>query len=91
MGMAVVLDSDPQGRSVEVKPQGLVTGLFAASAVDENQTMNSYTPETGQISLALTVKENIVWKPACLRVLQSVLKGVWSPPIRTGVAWWITA
>ncbi|CAH2267646.1 jg15255 [Pararge aegeria aegeria] len=25
---------------------------------------------------------NIVRKPACLRVLYNVLKGVWSPPIR---------
>ncbi|CAH2240075.1 jg6330 [Pararge aegeria aegeria] len=37
-----------------------------------------------QISLASTVKENIVRKPACLRVIHNVLKGVWSPPIRTG-------
>ncbi|CAH2216344.1 jg27286 [Pararge aegeria aegeria] len=26
----------------------------------------------------------------CLRVLHKVLKGVWSPPIRTGQAWWTT-
>ncbi|CAH2235732.1 jg11391 [Pararge aegeria aegeria] len=36
------------------------------------------------ISLASTVKENIVRKPACLRVLHNVLKDDWSPPIRTG-------
>ncbi|CAH2208228.1 jg19097, partial [Pararge aegeria aegeria] len=29
------------------------------------------------------VKENIARKAACLRVLYNVLKGVWSPPIRT--------
>ncbi|CAH2229205.1 jg1872 [Pararge aegeria aegeria] len=37
------------------------------------------------------VKENIVRKPACLRVLHNVLKGVRSPPIRTGPALWTTA
>ncbi|CAH2230243.1 jg19997 [Pararge aegeria aegeria] len=35
-----------------------------------------------KISLASTVKENIVKKPACLRVLHNVLKGVRSQPIR---------
>ncbi|CAH2243285.1 jg17388 [Pararge aegeria aegeria] len=40
------------------------------------------------ISLASTVQENIVRKPACLRVLHNVLKGVWSPPIRTRPEWW---
>ncbi|CAH2255937.1 jg22364 [Pararge aegeria aegeria] len=37
------------------------------------------------------MKENIVRKPAWLRVIHNVLKGVWSPPIRTGPAWWTTA
>ncbi|CAH2217686.1 jg26584 [Pararge aegeria aegeria] len=41
-----------------------------------------------QISLAVAVMEIIVRKPACLRVLHNILKGVWSPPIRTGPSWW---
>ncbi|CAH2257059.1 jg11930 [Pararge aegeria aegeria] len=41
-----------------------------------------------QISLSSTVKENFVRKPARLKVLHNVLKGVWSPPICTGPEWW---
>ncbi|CAH2217120.1 jg17593, partial [Pararge aegeria aegeria] len=44
-----------------------------------------------EISLASTVKEDIVRKPACLRVLHNVLKRVRSPPIRAVPVWWTTA
>ncbi|CAH2235758.1 jg7616 [Pararge aegeria aegeria] len=39
------------------------------------------------MSLASMVKENIMRKPARLRVLHNVLRGVWSPPICAGPAW----
>ncbi|CAH2230411.1 jg1914 [Pararge aegeria aegeria] len=32
------------------------------------------------------VENNIVRRPGCLRILHNVLKGVWSPLIRTGLA-----
>ncbi|CAH2232942.1 jg16753 [Pararge aegeria aegeria] len=41
------------------------------------------------MSLASTVKENLVRKPAFLRDLHTVLKGVWSPPISTRPPWYV--
>ncbi|CAH2261300.1 jg21969 [Pararge aegeria aegeria] len=46
--------------------------------------------ESIKMSLALTVTENIVRKPACLRS-HNVIKAVRSPPLRIGPAWWTTA
>ncbi|CAH2238679.1 jg4353 [Pararge aegeria aegeria] len=42
----------------------------------------------GIVGYPATVKENIVKKPACMRDLYNVLKGVWSPPICIGPTWW---
>ncbi|CAH2263492.1 jg13923 [Pararge aegeria aegeria] len=62
--------------------QGLQTWDSAPSKVGEKEAIS--------LKLIKCVEKNIVRKTACLRVLCDVLKGVWSPPIRIGLARWST-
>ncbi|CAH2270045.1 jg17898 [Pararge aegeria aegeria] len=65
-------------------------GRIRIPANSKTKTLVSYV-RLKQLKYHPMVKENLGRKPACLRVLLIVLKGVWSPPIRTGPAWWTTA
>ncbi|CAH2235105.1 jg7514 [Pararge aegeria aegeria] len=67
------------------------TSLSGAEFESQQAPLTKCAFKVIKVALALTVKENIVRKPACLRVLHDILKGVWSPPIRSGQAWWTTA
>ncbi|CAH2242900.1 jg14470 [Pararge aegeria aegeria] len=52
-----------------------IGAMLRATVLQEGTTNNLFfVDEAIKISLASTLKENIVWKPACPRVLHNVLK-----------------